>query len=52
MIAIFDFIPAYCPNCGMHWNLTEDDLQDFENGQPFTCDCGLTFQKADQAEGG
>ena len=55
MKATFDFIPTYCPNCGRHLfdagraeylNTLRLALEDYHNGQPFTCDCGLAFEKA------
>lgn len=46
MKATFDFIPAYCPNCGQALTLGGPTLEDYYNGQPFTCACGLAFEKA------
>ena len=53
MKAKFDFIPKYCPNCGKrlfmasgdNLNALRAELDDFHNGQEFTCDCGLQFGK-------
>jgi hypothetical protein len=56
MKATFDFIPAYCPNCGKRLfdpgkaeyltSLHAATLEDYHNGQRFTCECGLVFEKA------
>ena len=60
MKATFDFIPTYCPNCGQrlfdpgkaeYLNTLRLALDDYHAGQPFTCDCGLAFEKA-QPQGG
>ena len=55
MKATFDFIPAYCPSCGKplfkppeaeYRTTGAAILEDYQNGQPYTCDkCGLAFQK-------
>lgn len=49
MKALFDFIPAYCPNCGA--NLGESfknryALKDYQSQSGFTCDCGMRFKYA------
>lgn len=55
MKATFDFIPGFCPSCGKqlfkppaaeYLRTSAAILEDYQNGQPFTCDrCGLAFQK-------
>ena len=47
MIALFDFLPTYCPHCGER--LPFDDALariDFDYSNSHSCDCGLAFQKA------
>lgn len=55
MKATFDFIPKFCPNCGKrlfdpgkaeYLNTLRAILEDYHNGQCFTCECGLIFEKA------
>jgi hypothetical protein len=54
MKATFDFIPAYCPNCGKplfkppdaaYLQTTAAILADYHRGHWFTCPCGLKFAK-------
>ena len=45
MKATFDFIPGYCPSCGKQLNLTGWAYDDYQAGNPYTCDCGLHFAK-------
>lgn len=49
MIALYDFIPRYCPHCGQQTHLTHDPayVADFSGYFSFDCTgCGLVFQKA------
>jgi hypothetical protein len=49
MIAIFDFIPKYCPNCGLPTLVRSDpvNLAEFSSHLSFFCSyCELVFQKA------
>ena len=44
MKVIFDFIPGYCPNCGLEFNLHGPMLDDFMAGNEMYCmKCGLSF---------
>lgn len=43
MIALFDFVPTYCPNCGTKLNLGADYLRKASH----TCKCGMGFQLAE-----
>ena len=47
MIALFDFTPQFCPNCGdglqFHDHMARSD---YNSHCSHTCDCGLHFQKA------
>ena len=48
MIALFDFIPSFCPNCGQKFSIKDDKYcrQDFWGGCAHTCSkCGMHFQK-------
>jgi len=54
MKAIFNFIPKFCPNCGDKLFTPESaselgslkaTIDDYHAGEPFTCDCGLAFEK-------
>lgn len=49
MIALFDFVPMCCPNCGEHFELDSDRLalNDYTSKCSHTCGCGLSFQFAD-----
>lgn len=53
MIALYDFIPGYCPNCGKRlvWiDSTSEkagiDVTDYLDHCCFVCDCGVHSQKA------
>lgn len=62
MIALFDFVPRYCPNCGKDTRLlrpaTEAERRngitsygDFLAGASHAClSCGMKYQYADKAE--
>lgn len=53
MKALFDFIPAYCPNCGRNLGETFKNryaLLDYQAKVGHTCDCGLKFQYAPNLE--
>lgn len=48
MIALFDFMPRFCPSCGepQSWK-DSGDVRDFYAGCSFTCrKCGLHFGAA------
>lgn len=44
MIALYDFLPHHCPNCGerQKWDALQE--QDFLVGCAHTCGCGMRFQ--------
>lgn len=45
MIAVFDFIPGHCPNCGHQLNFTAKyAASDYLAKNAHTCDCGMKFQ--------
>lgn len=53
MKALFNFIPSYCPVCGIrlfdpgkaeYLNTLRATIDDYHNGQSFTCACGLVFE--------
>lgn len=49
MIALYDFIPRYCPYCGQAAAATSDpaSVADFSSGFSFRCaHCTLVYQKA------
>lgn len=49
MIALFDFIPRYCPSCGLPTLVRTDpaSLADYSSHLSFFCShCDLIFQKA------
>lgn len=57
MIALYDFIPKHCPNCGVPTGLdrrpTLEERKhhirpagDYLHGASHTCDCGLSYQFA------
>lgn len=49
MIALYDFIPRYCPNCGQPTGFINDPahVADFSGYFSFDCtSCGVVFQKA------
>ncbi len=49
MIALYDFIPRYCPYCGHATTVMEDPscVADFSSYFSFDCiNCDLVFQKA------
>lgn len=49
MIALYDFIPRYCPYCGQATSVTGDpaSVADFSSGFSFRCaHCNLVYQKA------
>lgn len=48
MIALFDFIPEWCPNCGAPLGMGGTNLIDYQDHSPFTCDCGLVFKKVSE----
>lgn len=55
MIALFDFIPTYCPSCGKRLfpeRPPHDAIRDYrEAREPHTCPaCGLRFQFCDTAD--
>jgi hypothetical protein len=50
MIAVFDFLPTFCPNCGTKTVYNDPlTLQDFNAKCSFSCKCGFAYQKADTA---
>lgn len=49
MIALYDFIPRYCPYCGQATSVTSDpaSVADFSSCFSFRCThCNLVYQKA------
>lgn len=49
MIALYDFVPRYCPYCGQATAVMEDPacVADFSSNFSFTCTgCGVVYQKA------
>jgi len=47
MIALFDFIPVYCPNCGYKFSIKGDILNTTDYNLHCSCgcrQCGLQFQ--------
>jgi rubredoxin len=49
VIALYDFIPRYCPHCGQQTGFINDPahVADFSGYFSFDCvNCGLVFQKA------
>jgi hypothetical protein len=49
MIALYDFIPRYCPYCGQATSVTGDpaSVADFSSCFSFRCaHCNLVYQKA------
>jgi hypothetical protein len=50
MIALYDFIPKFCPNCGLPTMLRSDpvNMAEFSSNLCFLCSfCGLTYQRAE-----
>lgn len=53
MIALFDFVPRYCPNCGLPTRVRSDpiNLAEYSGHLSFYCSyCELIFQKAYTSE--
>jgi len=51
MIALYDFVPKYCPNCGEPVVLRRGlELSDYYAKCSFSCDCGVGMQKANADE--
>jgi hypothetical protein len=56
MIAVYDFVPNYCPNCGAKIELKGRAPggwwrdADYHAGASHSCDCGLLYQKADRED--
>jgi hypothetical protein len=49
-LALFNYIPAYCPNCGKSLESSFQDKlakQDFYSGTSHSCDCGLKYAYVD-----
>jgi hypothetical protein len=47
MIAILDYEPRFCPNCGKVFPCNQDSHQDFNAYCSFVCPkCGACYQKA------
>jgi hypothetical protein len=50
MIAVYDFTPSFCPNCGTETGLEKSNsfgikpVTDYRSGASFQCDCGLDYQ--------
>ena len=50
-IALFDFLPNFCPGCGKHFKWTRNmekrgsSVSDWEGGASHSCDCGVGYQK-------
>ena len=45
-LALFDFTPNFCPDCGAAWSLFENKYTwlDYRSGIPHNCPgCGLSF---------
>ena len=50
MIALYDFIPKFCPNCGLPTMIRIDpvNLAEYSSNLAFFCSfCGLTYQRAE-----
>jgi L-rhamnose isomerase len=45
MIALFDFTPKACPNCGKHIRWDKHSQNDYNVKCSFSCDCGMHYQK-------
>jgi hypothetical protein len=54
MIALYNFLPLYCPSCGTHTRLDHADnilRGKFKAKQALSCGvCGLRYQLADNTE--
>jgi endogenous inhibitor of DNA gyrase (YacG/DUF329 family) len=47
MIALFDFMPRFCPSCGKQQKWGTDDVRDYYAGCSYTCRrCGLHYASA------
>jgi hypothetical protein len=45
MVALFDFTPQFCPNCGQDPRLSSLlTHKDYERKCSFICECGLHYQ--------
>ncbi len=47
MIALFDFAPKFCPNCGKNVEPKGYTREDFFANASFSCNCGLSYQHCD-----
>ena len=50
MIALYDFIPKFCPNCGLPTMIRSDavNLAEFSSNLCFLCSfCGMAYQRAE-----
>lgn len=47
-IALYNFIPNHCPNCGKEININNSRyaVRDFQVGASHECNCGLYFAHA------
>jgi hypothetical protein len=49
VIALFTFLPSFCPNCGRRGRITGLVHADFDAFASFSCvDCGLDYQRVDE----
>lgn len=47
MLALFDFLPKFCPNCGREIELLRDKT-DYQSFCSFTCNkCRMLYQRAE-----
>lgn len=46
-VAIFNFLPRYCPNCGKRRTWHDHYVRDWNARCSFVCDCGLRYQLVD-----
>lgn len=49
MLALYDFIPSYCPHCGKELHIAADQcaLYDWQHKNSFLCGCGLRYLRVD-----
>jgi hypothetical protein len=53
MIALFNFLPLFCPSCGVPTHLdhpSNNMIAQYKARQTITCSCGLRYQLAERVD--